>query len=190
MRPSVDQLISIAKNYWSSSKEYYLRQEPSPEAKRLHERWEQELQRVDRWWAFLDELEKELPGFDIGDATATPDACFRCVAYPTRARPQPAVRWVVVGCVSLLAPVYTVYGVQFEYGETTRTFKAMALDSLQPEIRAPAEVIARKLEATFGVSALSREVAERPVPLFVQWREPPETTLFHALFTSEPASLP
>jgi hypothetical protein len=66
----------------------------------------------------------------------------------------------------------------------------MDFDHRRPEIRAPAEVIARKIEATFGYSVLPREVAETPVPLFVQWKQPPETTLFHALFTNEPGSLP
>lgn len=186
---SREELISIAKTYWSSNGDPHARQELSPEAERLHARWEQELQKIHQWWAFLEGLEKELPGFSIGDATATPDACFRCVAYPAGA-PLPALRWVVVGCVSILAPVHTVYGVRFEYGETTRVLREVEFDPRRPEIRAPAEVIARRIEAAFGFSALPREVAETPVPLFVQWKQPPETTLFHALFTNEPGSLP
>jgi hypothetical protein len=190
MAISPEQLISLVKDYWPSNRDPHSSQEPGPEAMRLHERWEQELKSIHRWWAFLEELERELPDFSIGDATATPDACFRCVAYPAKDRPQPALRWVVVGCVSILAPVYTVYGVQFEYSETTRLFRALDFDPRRPEIRAPAEVIARKIEAAFGSSALPREVAETPVPLFVQWKAPPETTLFHALFTNEPGILP
>ncbi|WNG21698.1 hypothetical protein [Cystobacter fuscus] len=186
---SREQLVSIAKSYWSSNGDPRSRQELSPEAERLHARWEQELLKITQWWAFLEGLEMELPGFSIGDATATPDACFRCVAYPT-GTPLPALRWVVVGCVSILAPVYTVYGVRFEYGETTRALREVEFDPHRPEIRAPAEVIARRLEAVFGFSTLPREVAETPVPLFVQWKQPPETTLFHALFTNEPGSLP
>jgi hypothetical protein len=97
---------------------------------------------------------------------------------------------VVVGCVSILAPVYTVYGVRFEYGETTRVLREVTFDPRRPEIRAPAEVITERIEAVFGFSALPREFAETPVPLFVQWKQPPDTTLFHALFTNEPGSLP
>ncbi len=41
-----------------------------------------------------------------------------------------------------------------------------------------------------GSSKLPREVAETPVRLFVQWVEPPETTLFHALFSNEPDNVP
>ncbi|EPX58441.1 hypothetical protein D187_003913 [Cystobacter fuscus DSM 2262] len=42
----------------------------------------------------------------------------------------------------------------------------------------------------FGFSAVSREIAETPVPLFAGLIEPPETTLFHTLFTNAPSSIP
>ncbi|HZH76981.1 MAG TPA: hypothetical protein VEY88_13190 [Archangium sp.] len=190
MALSLEQLIAIAGDYWPSAKDHDFRQEIGPEMKRLYERWEQELKKIDRWWAFLEELETELPGFKMGDATATPDACFRCVAYPAQEHPLPTLRWVVVGCVSILAPVYTVYGVHMEYGETARASRAMEFDPLRPETRAPADIIARRIEATFGADMLPREIARTPVPLYVQWKEPPETILFHALFTSQPESLP
>jgi hypothetical protein len=57
-------------------------------------------------------------------------------------------------------------------------------------MRAPADIVSRRLETTFGVSTLPREIAETPIPLYVEPKEPPNTTLFHALFTSEPESLP
>jgi hypothetical protein len=46
------------------------------------------------------------------------------------------------------------------------------------------------IEASFGFSAVSREVAETPVHLFAGLLEPPKTTLFHTLFTSAPNSIP
>ena len=192
MSLSLEQLVAIASNYWPSTRngDHRLGQDINPEARRLHELWEQEIKRINRWWAFLDELRGELPGFFIGDATATPDACFRCVVYPGEERPLPALHWVVVGCVSIIAPVYAVYGVQFEEGEKTRVFRAMDSDSQRPEIKAPAEVIARRVEAEFGFARLPREMAQTLVPLFVQQKEPPETTLFHALFTNEPENIP
>ena len=48
----------------------------------------------------------------------------------------------------------------------------------------------REIEAAYGYSKVSREVAQTPVPLFVEWKEPPESTLFHAIFTNEPTSIP
>lgn len=190
MSLSAEQLQAIARNYWPSTEEYLFRQETSPEHDRLQGRWEEELKKIDQWWAFLDDLERELPEYKIGDATATPDASFRCIAYPDQPRLLRGFRWVIVGCVSILAPVYTVYGVQFEYRGKKRTCAQVSFEPLLPEIRTPADIIARKLEATFGVSALPRDIAETHVPLFVEWKKPPDTTLFHALFTSEPQSLP
>lgn len=187
---SAEQLQAIAREYWPPTYESYLTGELSPEAHRLHERWEQALKRIDQWWAFLDELERELPEYTLGDATATINACFRCTAYLAQPRLLRGLRWVVVGCVSILAPVYTVYGVQFEYVGKKRTCAQVRLEALPPEIQRPADIIARKLEATFGVSALPRDLAETPLPLFTQWKQPPDTTLFHVLFTSVPESLP
>ncbi len=63
-------------------------------------------------------------------------------------------------------------------------------EPLPPEMRSPADVMARNIEEIFGFNALPREIAEIPVPLIVHWKEPPHTRLFHALFTSEPESLP
>jgi hypothetical protein len=187
---TAEQLLSIARNYWRSDRYHHLTQEMSPEAYRLEERWEQELQKVDRWHAFLTELKKELPGFTIGDGTATPDACFRCVAYPVKGRPLPPFDWVVVGCISILAPLYMIYGIEFERAGKVRLSSKVSFEPLPAQMRHPADVFARKIEATFGVRALAREIAETPVPLVVEWKEPPETTLFHALFSNQPESVP
>ncbi len=187
--PSADQLLAIARNYWRSDKDYDSRLENPPEYDRLCALWEQELKKLDQWWAFLDALKRELPDFTIGDATATAFASFRCAAYPAH-NPRRPLQWAVVGCVSILAPVYAIYGVRYESSGEGPGGEQVFLHSLPPEMRFPAEIIARRLEATFGVSALPRETAETPIPLFVHWREPPNTTLFHALFTSQPERVP
>ena len=184
---SADQLLSIVRHYWPSSNEHYLKGDASPEIERLHALWQQELKKLDKWWEFLSELERELPGFTIGDATATLNASFRCVAYSGRTAPH---RFAVVGCLSILAPVFTVYGLEFEDAEATRRVSRMRFEPLPAEMQEPARVMARKMEAAFGAHALPREVAETPVPLFVEWRAPPETTLFHALFASKPERVP
>jgi hypothetical protein len=185
---SAEQLLAIARNYFRSDKEYENKLVNSPEHIRLCELWDQKLKKLDQWWAILDELEKELPGFTIGDGTATADTSFRCSAYPPSDNPR-MPPWVVVGCVSILAPLYTVYGVQFEYSGKKHSGYKVFLDVLPAEMRHPAEVIARRLETTFEVRALPHEIAQTPIPLIVGWKEPPHTTLFHALFTSEPQSI-
>lgn len=190
MALSFEHLLAIARNYWRADTLYHSRTDNSPEHERLGQRWEEELKKLDRWWAFLDELKQALPAFTIGDATATPDACFRCAVYSGGAEPPDTLRFIVVGCVSILAPVYTVYGVEYERIDGKRHNPRVHLGTLPSRMSAPAQVVARKLEDTFGVSALPRELAEASIPLYVEPRAPPQTTLFHALFTSEPESLP
>lgn len=187
---SAEQLLGIARKYWRSDKDYYLRQETSPETQRLQGLWEQKLEKIERWKAFLHDLLHELSGFSVGNVVTTADASFRCIAYPVTGTPLPPFNHAVVGCVSIVAPVYIIYGVEYEHIGGTRRNPKIVFEPLPPSMRFPADVIARRIEATFGVSALPRELAETPVPLFVEWKEPPDTTLFHALFTSEPGNLP
>lgn len=189
MTPSAERLLLIARQYWPTDNSYSSRHERSPETARLHALWKQEQRKASDWSAMLAQLRQDLPGFAIGDNTSTLDAGFRCAAYaPTTGGAAP-LEWGVVGCMSLIAPVHTVYGVHLEYRGEKRVREQVFLGELPPEMRAPAEVVARRIESRFGVSALPFEIASLPVPLFVEWKAPPETTLFHALFTSEPENV-
>jgi hypothetical protein len=190
MALTAEQLLSIVRNYWPSDLESYLKPEGSPEVARLHELWGKELKKMGRWAEFVRALNEDLPEFTVGNITATFDACLRCGAYPRTNRPPSSSGWVVVGCVSILAPVYTIYGMQYEFRGEKRLGEKVCFEPLPAAMRAPADLIARKLESTFGVSALPRELAEAPVPLFVEPLRPPNTTLFHALFSSQPESVP
>src|SRR5690349_7783288 len=115
MVPSLEQLLAVARDYYRPDRKYDHAPEESPERRRLSARWEQALQSLKGWWGFLEDLRRELTGFTVGDATATSDGCFRCAAYATGDRPLSRAPFAVVGCVSILAPVYTVYGLQYEY---------------------------------------------------------------------------
>ena len=95
-----------------------------------------------------------------------------------------------MGCVSILAPIYTVYAMQYVLRKDQRTGRRLLFEPLPPPMQSVADVISTRIEETFGYSKLPREIAETPIPLFVQWVEPPETTLFHALFTNEPDNVP
>ncbi|HEX5752462.1 MAG TPA: hypothetical protein VFZ09_40025 [Archangium sp.] len=194
---SAESLLSVVRNYWRSDHEFDGRLERSPETERFQDLWEERLERMGEWHMLLDELQAALPRFLIGNATATCDACFRCSVYMEReplhsnqGNEQLTRRQVVVGCVSILAPVYTVYGAQYDYRGKERIADRAFFEPLPPEMRALAEIVARKIEARFGVEAVPREIAETRIPLIVGPREPPETTLFHALFTAWPESVP
>jgi len=190
MALTAEQLLSIARNYWPSDMEHYLRPKQSPAVARFQELWRQQLQKMDRWNAFVRGLGGELPDFTVTNITATFDACLRCAAYPEGARRPASSRWVVVGCASILAPVYTVYGVRYDLSGTKRVGEQVFFEPLPAEMRAPADVMAKGFEERWGVSVLPREVAETAIPLFVDPQQPPHTTLFHALFTSQPESVP
>jgi hypothetical protein len=192
MKLSAEQLLAIARNYWPGDLESYLGLglgKRCPEVERFHELWQRELKKIDRWREFLRSFKAELPGFILSDITAPGDASFRCGAYPETERKRPSSRWVVVGCLSILAPVYTVYGVRYTYNGKKRSDEVF-FEPLPPEMQAPADIIARRIEARFEASALPREIAETRIPLFVDPQEPPNTTLFHALFISGPARVP
>lgn len=189
--PSKDELLAIARQYFRPDKEYNFRLDNSPEAECFHAIWRQAMQRMDDWWALVRDLKKDLPGFIIGNITATSDSCFRCGAYAPRAGPHNLSPWVVVGCMSIMAPFYTVFGVRLERDSSGNRICTEALfDPLPPEMRPAAEAMARRIEGRFGVSPLPMDVAMTPIPLIVEPQEPPDTTLFHALFTAEPENVP
>ena len=179
MGPSTKELLAVSRAYWPSSLEAYLHPETCPEYQRLQERWRQELAHLDRWHAFLDVIKNDLPRFTVGDATATVDACWRCVVYPREGNSS-ASDWAVVGCVSILAPVSTLYALH--QGEF--------FSQPSSEMRAISDVLTRSIESTWKAVALSQDITQTPVSLWVDPHQPPDTTLFHALFTSQPGRLP
>ncbi|HYO64892.1 MAG TPA: hypothetical protein VEU33_02315 [Archangium sp.] len=153
---STEELLAIARKYWRADKAY----DGSREHKRLTDLWAQKLETLGQWWALLDELKRELPGFTLGNATATPAACFRCAAYSPVDNPSSARRFIVVGCVSILAPVYTVYGVEYVVVDKKRHDRRVFFEPLPAEMRHPAEAISRRIEANFRVEALPRDMVE------------------------------
>jgi hypothetical protein len=193
MTMSVEDLLALTRQYWRADDEYYVRGEKSPEAKRFEALWKQALPRLDEWRAMLEELRRDLPGFSLGQITTTIDSCFRCSAAPPNEQLKPPQRWVVVGCMSILAPVYSIYGLRYEYrGEQLLKVsnEQLFFAELPPEMRRPADALAQRIETRFGVRRLPPEIAQTPIPLYVEVKAPPHTTLFHALFSSEPFSVP
>ena len=191
MHLSSDDLLTIARKYWRADKVYDDTLENPPEYKRLSALWEEKLREdLQRWRAFQDALRPALSEFSIHDGTTSSEGAFRFMAYARSPRKPPPFRYVLVGCISILAPLYTVYGVQYDFVGSERHNPRVSFEPLPPEMRGPAEIISLGLEATFNVQRLPREVADTPIPLFVHNMEPPRTTLFHAFFDSQPDNLP
>ncbi|NOK17172.1 hypothetical protein [Corallococcus carmarthensis] len=188
MHPSTEQLLVIAKHYWPASVSDG--DEPSPELARLFKRFDEALQDLGQWRGFLDHLRTLFPGFSIADGTGPTRCSFRCIVYPAKGSPLPPIPWAIMGCMSVLAPVFTVYGITFEYEGRKRRAAHLHLMPLPGAMQETARIVARELEARYHVSELPREVAATPVPVVVEWTQPPQTTLFDALFDSEPTNIP
>jgi hypothetical protein len=190
MTPSREELLAVVRKYYESSNEFLYTSETSPETKRRHALWTQRIENMGPWKAFRARLRSELPKFNTGETGSTADGALRCMVYPLKDLSPPTSNWVVVGCVSILAPVYFVYGVEYDYIDGRLQNHKASFEQPPPSMVLPAQVVAKTIETTFGFSAVPHEIAETPVPLFVNWREPSEATLFHALFTSDPSIIP
>jgi hypothetical protein len=194
MTLTVEELLARARSYWPADLEWLMRGEDTPETARRFALWDREVQqRGGEWYAMLADLRQDLPGFGVHMVTAPSDTCFSCSVYPPKEQKKPPLVQLVVGCMSMIAPVYIVYGLQYEYRPRKRpkfSNHQLFFDELPPELRGPADAVARRIEARFGASRLPPEIAATPVPLCVDIICPPHATLFHALFTTSPESIP
>jgi hypothetical protein len=187
---STEDLIKIVWNYYNSSDPFLSTPEPTPEENRRQALWSKWIENMEPWKAFRATLRSELSNYIIGETYPSADGGPRCIIYPPKDSRTPSSNWLVVGCVSLLAPVYFVYGAECDYSEGYLRNIRASFEPPPPGMSLPAQVVARTIEASFGFSAVPREVAETPVPLFAGLLQPPKTTLFHTLFTSAPSSIP
>ncbi|HZI16323.1 MAG TPA: hypothetical protein VE153_38515 [Myxococcus sp.] len=193
MKLTVEELIARASHYWPADFEWHARGERPPEIDRLFGLYKQEWpRRGTQWLALVEALRQQLPGYSIYNSTVPSDPSFRFTLRPPKEQLKPRLEQMVVGCMSLIAPVYSVYGLQYEYKRGKRSQHSNArlfLGELPPELKEPAEVAARQIEAHFGVERLTPDVAETPVPLYVDLKFPPHATLFHALISDQADSV-
>jgi hypothetical protein len=192
MPPSLSaaDLAKAVRSYYDSSNDFLFTSEPTPEENRRQALWTQWIENMEPWKAFRAALKSELPNYIIGETYSSADGGPRCIVYPPKDSRTPSSNWLVVGCVSLLAPVYFVYGAECDYVDGSLRNIRYSFEPPPPNMSLPAQVVARTIEASFGFSAVPREIVEMPVPLFAGLLQPPKTTLFHALFTSAPNSIP
>lgn len=192
MTLSLVELIERVRPYRRTDDVYASRHERSPEDERLYALWSQEDHQLEQWEALLAQLRADLPRYRVEDVSHPRDAGFRCTVDPPTGERSELHRRVVIGCMSLLAPVYMIYGLQYprRHRQGSVDEPMLFFGELPHSMREPAAVLARRMEARFNVTALPAELASTPVPFYVDWRVPPDTTLFHALFSSEPDNVP
>jgi|SRR6218665_17270 len=190
MLPSKETLTEVVQHYYNSSSDFLFTLEPSLEESRRQALWTRWIENMEPWKAFRARLRSELPDYGTGETYSSADGGPRCMIYPPKNSLTASSNWIVVGCVSLLAPVYFVYGVECDYAEGRLLNDRASFGQPPPSMAFPAQVVAGTIEAVFGYGMVTREVAETPVALFAGLLEPPKTTLFHTLFTSAPHSIP
>jgi hypothetical protein len=183
-------LIDIAQQYYEASSEVHSTPELSPETERRNALWAQWIENRSSWTALRATLRSELPGYDTGETYSTHDGGPRCLVYPPKESRTPVGNWIVVGCISLLAPVYCVYGVECDYIEGRLRNDTASFAPPPSSMALPAKAVARAIETTLGFNVVPRDIAETPVHLFAGGLVPPETTLFHVLFTNAPSRIP
>lgn len=190
MPPSKEDLIKIVQRHYDSSNAFLFTLERSPEENRRQALWTQWIDNRAPWRAFRAKLRSELPDYETGETYSSVDGGPRCIIYPPKYSRKPSSNWVIVGCVSLLAPVYFVHGVECDYIEGRLQNDKASFEPPPSSMALPAQVVARTIETLFGFSVLPHELAQTPVPLYAGPIEPPQTTLFHTLFTNEPSIIP
>ncbi|RKH54768.1 hypothetical protein, partial [Corallococcus llansteffanensis] len=157
MTPSGEELLAIARLYWGADEIYRFRQEPSPEDLRFKALWKEKRKEFGRWVHLIHEIRAALPNFDVWDYTppgANPS--FGVLVYPPQEEilHRPQLTWTVCGYLSILAPVYNVHCVRREFlGKHLRISKVFL--GLAPlELRGIAKLIAERIEANYGATAL------------------------------------
>lgn len=172
----------------------------TPEHQRWVDAWMKALhQEPQPWNALVDHLRAELPECDFG--TYTPvchTACYVALIYLRRTRQdgQEDHRLLrVAGAVSLIAPVYLIYGTAElvpPRPPDARSPKPQLILPPTPEMQPYADIMARAIERTFGYKRLPLELAHLQVPGFrlfhLHYSEQP--TLLNALFMSHLEGLP
>jgi hypothetical protein len=190
MTLSKEELIATVQKYYDSSNAFLFTTELSPEAKRHYEMWKQWAANMSLWKAFKAALRSALPNYITGETYPSADGGPRCLVHLPRESWSPTSNWTVVGCVSLLAPVYFVHGVEWDYVDGCVQNARARFGEPPSDMVLPTQIVARTIEEIFGFSAFPRELVETPVHLYTGLVEPPQTTLFHTLFTSEPSNIP
>ena len=115
MPPSKEELIAIVRQYHESSNAFLFTTELSPETKRRQALWTHWVANMAPWRAFKAALRSALPHYNFGEMFPSDDGGPSCTIRPPKESMSPTSNWAVVGCISLLAPVYFVYGVTYDY---------------------------------------------------------------------------
>ena len=119
------------------------------------------------WSDFVQKLKQEFPGCGVWNKTRPQsDPCYSCQIYlPGVDTTGPPPHDAVVCLLSLLAPVYTIYGYHGAPGDDYWTRFPPLPEPFQDHERRLATLI----EAEFGFTRLDKDVLLTPIPDLVPW---------------------
>ena len=164
---------------------------PTSELQHWQETWAQALEN-EPWVLLRNALQREFPGHELGTYTpAYHSACYTCIVYlPLPASGQQRLR--VAGAISLLAPVYLVYGTEenipVEHAERDQHLER-ALDEL-PGSGPWEEHFARFRHAISPAQQLHLHPTEKMQPTATVIAQVIERMLGHRRFPIEMARIP
>ncbi|WNG20741.1 hypothetical protein [Cystobacter fuscus] len=193
---TVSELIELCRQYYPTGRtlDDHLH-ETSSQWQRFHAKWHEALADQHQWLEFRRRVAAAFPTSLVGDATAyTHDGGYRCCIYAVEPRDKAdGVSQEVVGCVSLLAPVYFIYCTQHRYrgGRRESPADTVFLEEMPVKLGPTVSRLADLIESALGCQSLPPHVARTLIPdLCLDHIEPGHASLFKALFTLEPNVLP
>jgi hypothetical protein len=188
--PSLQALVERVHHYWpanlaSSDDTRYVMSE---EILRQGALREAALKDSSRWNALLEQLEQALPE---GEPWELPYLLHEPCRYVRVSVPAPGLTKgagelrELAGMVSVLAPVYAIFGSRQRYEDERMVWNELYFPPLPPEFHPHEATLARLIEAQLGCTRLSNDVLFTPVPdLKVQHLRLGEAKLIDCLFSA------
>ncbi|WP_143101260.1 hypothetical protein [Stigmatella aurantiaca] len=173
----------------------------TPEHQRWRACWEKALA-WNEWRTLLKELPRAFPGDGVGAGTQPfASACLRCFVYRKEVQPRGEIFITrIAAAVSVLAPLYVVYGTAQKYGEEGGSEEQRRYRPSRPALsfefpgalKAEADALSRLVEQSLGCRPFPLALAQVPLPGirvgFFNGEQAP--TLLDALFSDDLENLP
>jgi hypothetical protein len=166
--PTPEALIQLLRRYYPAGLEHWdPRYATSEEAQRLDQLLRAARQDSSAWAGFLQRLRAELPQCRILEMTNLwHDPCYTCRVWLPGVEVGGDRFDAVVCLLSLLAPVYALYGCHARLDGPSAEW-APRLSAFPQELQPHEARLATLIETTFGATRLSEDVLSTPIPELV-----------------------
>jgi hypothetical protein len=187
---SVGALVDLAHRYYPANllSVHDPRHEASEENQRLTALRRAAWENSGPWSAFVNRLKEQFPDSTVWDLPYLlhePCRYCRLTVAGTGLTPGEGEVKEVVCMLSVLAPVYCLFGSHQRSENGRMVWNALHFPPLPPEYQPLETRLAALIEATFGLTRLPNDVLFTPVPsLTVEHRKPGEAQLIDCLFST------